>query len=127
MASQKERIYGIIEQLNTEQLDSLQQLLADWLEKGEETALAEVSPAYRVAEHVEPAERKAAELTVGELENLVYFAVLDALRDSSPIDPDAGLELREEFIEELERARKEVEAGEVYTLEEVAKELGLDL
>lgn len=127
MAQQKERIYELIEQLNAKQLDALQQLLADWVEKGEEAALAEASPAYCVAEQVEPGERKAADLTVGELENVVYFAVLDALRDSSPIDPDAGLELREEFIEELEQARKEVEAGEVYTLEEVAKELGLDL
>ena len=47
--------------------------------------------------------------------------------EDSEYDPDEGLELREEVIEELEASIKAVEAGEpTIPAEEVARRLGLD-
>ena len=46
--------------------------------------------------------------------------------EDSEYDPDEGMELREEFIEELEASIKAVEAGEpTIPAEEVYRRLGL--
>ncbi len=41
-----------------------------------------------------------------------------------PLEPEE--ELRPEFVERLRAAEEEIERGEVYSLDEVAKELGYD-
>jgi hypothetical protein len=68
-----------------------------------------------------------ADLTVEQLKELVRVAVREALEDLLP-DPDAGLELRDEVVELLREARKNMDAGTQRTVpaEQVWSELGLD-
>ena len=42
------------------------------------------------------------------------------------IDPDEGLEFREEFVERLEQSMAEADSGETMSAEEVYRRLGLD-
>ena len=121
----KERIQQIVESLDSEQLTQLWDYLETLL-GGEHVGFAEARPVYAVMKQAEKTTRKVIDLDVGELENIVYFATLDALQDASPIDPDEGLELREEFIEELEQSLREHEAGKTLTFEEVIERLGLE-
>ena len=66
-----------------------------------------------------------ADLTVEEFRELVREVVLQTLAELLR-DPDQGLELREEFVAELQRSLEEVKAGEeTIPAEEIATKLGL--
>ncbi len=59
-----------------------------------------------------------------DLRQMVREEVREALRDFYN-DPDSGLELRDDFLEELEQSREEADNGQTVPLEEVKKEHGL--
>jgi hypothetical protein len=59
-------------------------------------------------------------------EFFVCYLELELFLENYDYDPDEGLELRPEFIEELEREHKYIKSGgKMFTLEEVAEELGI--
>ena len=61
-------------------------------------------------------------------EFFVGYLELEQFLEDYDYDPDEGLELRPEFIEELEREEEYIKSGgKMFTLEEVAKELGINL
>ena len=64
---------------------------------------------------------KVANLNLEELKALIKEAVKEEIEELLE-DPDRGLELREEFIEELKAT---LAAKERIPIEEIAKELGL--
>ncbi|MBI4824017.1 MAG: hypothetical protein HY805_07305 [Nitrospirae bacterium] len=64
-------------------------------------------------------DKKVSDMTVKELKALIKDAVLETL------DPDYGLELRPEIIEELKESIRQKERGEGIPLEKVKKQLGL--
>jgi len=69
--------------------------------------------------------QKVASLTVDELKKLIREEVKQTITEMF-IDPDEGLELREEFRSELERSLAEVEAGgKTISGHEIAARLGL--
>ena len=73
---------------------------------------------------IEIAERLRAEF----YEFFVCYLEMELFLENYDYDPDDGLELRPEFIEELEREEEYIRSGgKMYTLEEVAEELGIDL
>lgn len=75
-------------------------------------------------ESIEIAERLRAEF----YEFFVCYLELELFLENYDYDPDDGLELRPEFVEELEREEEYIRSGgKMYTLEEVAEELGIDL
>ena len=63
-------------------------------------------------------DKKVSDMTVRELKKLIKDTVLEV------IDPDYGLELRQEVEEELRESMKAKEKG--IPLETVIKELGLE-
>ncbi len=68
---------------------------------------------------------KIADLTVREFKELVREVVIQTIREILG-DPDEGLELRDDFAEELKRSLATVEAGgKTMPVEEVASKLGL--
>jgi hypothetical protein len=71
------------------------------------------------------ADVSVADLTVGELRTLIREVVTETIT-SLFIDPDEGLELREEFAADLRRSLQQP-AGEQETesLEDILRELGL--
>ena len=75
-------------------------------------------------EAIEIADRLRGEL----YEFFVCYLELELFLENYDYDPDEGLELRPEFIEALEREEEYIKSGgKMYTLEEVAKKLGVDL
>ena len=73
---------------------------------------------------IEMKERLRAEF----YEFFVCYLELELFLENYDYDPDEGLELRPEFIEELEREEEYIRSGgKMFTLEEVAKELGVKL
>ena len=61
-------------------------------------------------------------------EFFVCYLELELFLENYDYDPDEGLELRPEFIEELKREEEYIRSGgKMYTLEEVAKKLGVEL
>ena len=71
---------------------------------------------------IEIADRLRAEF----YEFFVCYLELELFLENYDYDPDEGLELRPEFIESLEREEEYIKSGEkMFTLEEVAKELGV--
>ena len=61
-------------------------------------------------------------------EFFLCYLELELFLENYDYDPDEGLELRSEFIEELEREEKYIKSGgKMFTLEEVAKELEVKL
>ena len=68
-------------------------------------------------------EKKVADLTVAELRALIRETMLEVISELIE-DPDEGLELREEFVEEMER-RLQSDAPTVPLAEAYAR-LGLD-
>ena len=67
-------------------------------------------------------------LQVEFYEFFVCYLEMELFLENYDYDPDDGLELRPEFIEELEREDEYIRSGgKMYTLEEVAKELGIKL
>jgi len=68
---------------------------------------------------------KVANLTVDELKKLIREEVKQTLTEMFT-DPDEGLELCDEFRDELQRSLAEVEAGgKTLSAQEVAAKLGL--
>ena len=58
----------------------------------------------------------------------VCYLELELFLENYDYDPDEGLEVRPEFIEELKREDEYIKSGgKMWTLEEVAKELGIKL
>ena len=75
-------------------------------------------------ESIEIADRLRAEF----YEFFVCYLELELFLENYDYDPDDGLELRPEFIEALEREEEYIRSGgKMYTLEEVAEELGIEL
>ena len=75
-------------------------------------------------ESIEIAERLRAEF----YEFFVCYLELELFLENYDYDPDEGLELRPEFIEALKREEEYIKSGgKMFTLEEVAKELGVEL
>ena len=73
---------------------------------------------------IEIAERLRAEFC----EFFVCYLELELFLENYDYDPDEGLEVRPEFIEELEREDEYIKSGgKMFTLEEVAAELGVKL
>ena len=66
-------------------------------------------------------EKTVADLTVAELREMIRAAVVEALAELIE-DPDEGLELREEFVEELKRRMRSDKPA--VPLEEVYRRLG---
>ena len=76
------------------------------------------------ADPVKIVERLRAEF----YEFFVCYLELELFLENYDYDPDEGLELRPEFIEKLEREDEYIKSGgKMYTLEEVAAELGISL
>ncbi|MDE0322790.1 MAG: hypothetical protein OXN27_02615 [Candidatus Poribacteria bacterium] len=73
---------------------------------------------------IEIAERLRAEF----YEFFVCYLELELFLENYDYDPDEGLEVRPEFIEELKREDEYIKSGgKMFTLEEVANELGIKL
>ena len=68
-------------------------------------------------------EKMAADLTVAELRTLIRETVLEVISELIE-DPDEGLELREEFVEEMERRLQS--DGPTVSLAEASARLNLD-
>jgi len=67
---------------------------------------------------------KVADLTVDDLRKLIRETVIQTLFEVVG-DPDEGLELRDEFKLELQRALATDEASETISAQDVAARLGL--
>ena len=77
---------------------------------------------------IEPSVEMEARLRAEFFEFFVCYLELELFLENYDYDPDDGLELRSEFIEALEREEEYIKSGgKMYTLEEVAEELGIDL
>ena len=63
--------------------------------------------------------KKVADITLGELKELIKEVILEA------IDPDYGLELRDEVVEALRESFEQKRKGEGISLEEARDKLGL--
>ena len=75
-------------------------------------------------ESIEIVDRLRAEF----YEFFVCYLELELFLENYDYDPDEGLEVRPEFIEELKREDEYIKSGgKMFTLEEVAKELGIKL
>lgn len=71
-------------------------------------------------------EQRVADLTVNEFREIVRAIVLQTILELLG-DPDAGLEVREEFAETLRQSIAAVQAGgKTIPAEEVAAKLGLE-
>ncbi|NOX60531.1 MAG: hypothetical protein GXP42_01060 [Chloroflexi bacterium] len=124
-AELRSRIQEIIESLNSEQLAQLWGYL-EALVGDKHAGFAEARVAYQVRSSAEKAEeRRVMDMTVDELADLIHVVVDQALFEMMH-DPDAGFELREEFVEELEQAWREERDGKMLSLEEVVERLGLE-
>ena len=68
---------------------------------------------------------KVADLTIDEFRKLVQEVVIQTLSEMM-VDPDEGLELRDDFVEELEQSIADVKAGgKTVPAQKVAERLGL--
>ena len=68
---------------------------------------------------------KVADLTIDEFRELVQEVVIQTLSEMM-IDPDEGLELRDDFVEELKQSIADVKAGgKTVPAQKVAERLGL--
>ena len=71
-------------------------------------------------------EPRVGDMTLGEFRTMMN-ALIDA-RFAKWVDPDAGLELRPEVVERIQRQRAEFAAGERgKSLDEIASKYGLEL
>ncbi|MCY3681111.1 MAG: hypothetical protein OXH16_06925 [Gemmatimonadetes bacterium] len=67
---------------------------------------------------------KVADLTIDEFRELVQEVVIQTLSEMM-VDPDEGLELRDDFVEELKQSIADVKAGKTVPAQKVAERLGL--
>ena len=67
---------------------------------------------------------KVADLTINEFRELIQEVVIQMLSEMMS-DPDEGLELRDDFVEELKQSLANVEAGgKTVPAQKVAERLG---
>lgn len=68
-----------------------------------------------------------ADLTVDELRDLIREVVAETINELLA-DPDAGFEIRDDFVSELQRSLDERRANqqETESIEDVVRELGLE-
>ncbi len=73
-----------------------------------------------------PDKVKISDLTVEELKSIIQEIVRETLLEI--LDPDQGLEVREDLLEELRESMERVKKGEepLIPAEEVARRLGLE-
>ncbi len=64
-------------------------------------------------------DKKVSDITVGELQDIIRATIQEA------VDPDYGLELKDEFVTEVLESRRSIERGEGVSLEDVKKKLRL--
>ena len=64
-------------------------------------------------------DKKVADITVSEMKEMFREVILET------IDPDYGLELRDEVIEVLQKSFEQKAKGEGISLEEARKKLGV--
>ncbi len=106
--------------LSTDEFRTLVHTLGNWrlfVERNRLVKLMETKDS-------EIAERLRAEF----YEFFVCYLELELFLENYDYDPDDGLELRPEFIEALKREEEYIKSGgKMFTLEEVAKELGVKL
>ena len=77
---------------------------------------------------IECAGEMVAQLHAEFFEFFVCYLEMELFLENYDYDPDDGLELRLEFIEKLEREDEYIKSGgKMFTLEEVAEELEIDL
>ena len=68
---------------------------------------------------------KVADLTIDEFRELVQEVVIQTLSEMMS-DPDEGLELRDDFVQELKQSLADIEAGgKTVPAQKVAEKLGL--
>ncbi len=68
---------------------------------------------------------KVADLTINEFRELVQKVVIQTLSEMMS-DPDEGLELRDDFVEELKQSLADLEAGgKTALMQKVAEKLGI--
>ena len=107
--------------LSVDEFQTLMRTLGNWqifVSRERLTKLMETEKSSEIAE------RLRAEFC----EFFVSYLELELFLENYDYDPDDGLELRPEFIEELEHETEYIRSGgKMYTLEEVAEELGIDL
>jgi len=130
-ADLKMQISTIVETLSSERVVQVWEFLEQLASAGSDSDsshFAEASVAYHVDQPVvrkEVASQKVAEMTVSQLEGIIYDVVERVFFETS-YDPDEGLELREDFVEKLERSIAEEKEGKTIPLEEVVERLGLE-
>jgi hypothetical protein len=66
------------------------------------------------------ADKKVADITLGELKELIREVILET------IDPDYGLELRDEVLEALQESFEQKNRGEGISLQEAKNKLELE-
>ena len=77
---------------------------------------------------IEPSVEMEARLRSEFFEFFLCYLELELFLENYDYDPDEGLKVRPEFIEELKREDEYIKSGgKMWTLEEVAKELGIKL
>lgn len=68
---------------------------------------------------------KVADLTIDEFRELVQEVVIQTISEMMS-DPDEGLEVRDDFVEELKQSLADIEAGgKTVPAQKVAERLGL--
>lgn len=109
-----------VTELSADEFQRLMQTLGNWqlfVSRERLVKLMETEQSIEIAELL-PAEF---------YEFFVCYLELELFLENYDYDPDEGLELRPEFIEELEREDEYIRSGgKMYTLEEVAEELGTE-
>jgi len=126
MMSAKKRILELIEHMDEVQLAQVVEVM-EQLVVGNESTLAESKPVYRIEDISLNRSKLVKEMTVEELETVIFSMVRKAIEEFHADDPDEGLMLREDFLKELELARKEINQGDIVSMEELAQELGMEL
>ena len=72
------------------------------------------------------ASQKVSDMTITEFRELIRATIMETLAELTE-DPDAGLELRGEFVSEVQRRMAAIDAGEsTIPIKEVANKHGLD-
>ena len=110
-----------VAELSPNEFQSLMHTLGNWRLFVSRNRLVKL---METKESIEIADRLRAEF----YEFFVCYLELELFLENYDYDPDDGLELRPEFIEALEREEEYIRSGgKMYTLEEVAEELGIEL
>ncbi len=110
---------------------ALLEMLVSWPLFAARERLAKLHKDTKTDENGTPRLRESkpdARLKPAFLEFFVCYLELEQFLENYEYDQDEGLEVRPEVLEEWDRSIAEVEAGgKTYSLEEIAKELGIEL